>query len=97
MDITTISIAAIGGLILGIIIAKLLEKGRASKTIGQAKKDASAILKNAKIEGESIKKDKIFQAKEKLSRICPVSSWVMPATEASWILPFRRMLSTNPL
>ena len=65
MDITSISIAAIGGLVLGFIIAKILEKGQASKTIGQAKKDASAIIKNAKIEGESIKKDKIFQAKEK--------------------------------
>ena len=65
MDITTILIAAIGGLVLGFIIAKVLEKGRASKTIGNAKKEASAIVKNAKREGENIKKDKIFQAKEK--------------------------------
>lgn len=65
MDTTTIIIAAIAGLVIGFIIAKFLEKGKASKTIVNAKKDASAIIKSAKMEGESIKKDKIFQAKEK--------------------------------
>jgi ribonuclease Y len=58
-------IAALIGLVIGFVIAKILEKGKASKTIASAKKEADAILKNANIEGESIKKDKIFQAKEK--------------------------------
>ena len=62
---TTLLIAAIGGILLGFIIAKLLEKGKASKTIGNAKKEASSILKSASSEGENIKKEKIFQAKEK--------------------------------
>lgn len=65
MDYTTITIAAVAGLIIGFLIAKSLEKGKASKTIADAKKDASNILKEAKVEGESIKKNKIFQAKEK--------------------------------
>lgn len=66
MDIdTTLLIAVLGGLLFGFILAKLLEKGKASRTIGNAKKEANTILKDAKLEGEGIKKDKIFQAKEK--------------------------------
>lgn len=65
MDSTMIIIAGIVGLAIGFAIAKFMEKGKASKTIANAKKDAAQILKEAKIEGESIKKDKILQAKEK--------------------------------
>mgnify|MGYP001824237854 FL=1 len=65
MDITTIAIAALVGLVIGLLVAKALEKGKASKTIANAKKEANSILKSANREGESIKKDKIFQAKEK--------------------------------
>lgn len=50
---------------IGFAIAKFMEKGKASKTTVNAKKEAESILKNAQSEGESIKKDKIFQAKEK--------------------------------
>ena len=62
---TTLILAAIVGLLIGFVIAKLLEKGKASKIAFNAKKEAESILKNAKLEGENIKKDKIFQAKEK--------------------------------
>ncbi len=66
MDNTTLLvIAVVVGLILGFIIAKFLEKGRASKMTSSAKKEAALILKNASIEADSVKKDKIFQAKEK--------------------------------
>jgi len=65
MDSTTLILVGIAGLVVGFVIAKFMEKGKASKTISNAKKDANSILKEAKIEGESIKKDKIFQAKEK--------------------------------
>lgn len=62
-------IFAIGGVILGLvigfIIAKSLEKNNASKLVNDAKKDAASILKEAKIEGEALKKNKILQAKEK--------------------------------
>lgn len=65
MDLTTGIIALAAGLLIGFLIAKMLEKGKASKTIASAKKEAAAILKNAQSEGEGIKKDKIYQAKEK--------------------------------
>ena len=53
------------GIIIGFIVAKLLERNNASKLIKSAKKSAAAIIKEANHEGESIKKDKILQAKEK--------------------------------
>jgi len=65
MDITTGIIGAAIGLIIGFVIAKFLEKGKASKTTLNAKREADSILKAAKTDGENIKKDKIFQAKEK--------------------------------
>ncbi|MCF7569347.1 ribonuclease Y [Sabulilitoribacter arenilitoris] len=68
MEINSIILTAGGvllGLILGFIIAKVLEKNKASKLIREAKRSASNILKEANSEGESIKKDKILQAKEK--------------------------------
>src|SRR5690606_21523586 len=62
-------IIIIGGIITGIAIgfaiAKILEKNNASKLVKDAKKSATSILKEANIEGEAIKKDKILQAKEK--------------------------------
>ncbi len=68
MDGNTILIV-IGSIVLGIIvgylIAKLLEKNKASKLIKDAKRTAGTILKEAHSEGETIKKDKILQAKEK--------------------------------
>ncbi|WP_405572355.1 ribonuclease Y [Winogradskyella sp. Asnod2-B02-A] len=57
--------AVVLGVILGYIIAKSLEKGKASKIIADAESESHSILKQAKSDGESIKKDKILQAKEK--------------------------------
>lgn len=65
MEYITTIIIGIVGLIVGFVIAKFLEKGKASKTIVNAKKEAEGILKSARRDGENIKKDKIFQAKEK--------------------------------
>ena len=67
MDSTVIiSIAVfIIALAIGFAIAKVLEKKNASKIILNAQNEAYVLLKNAKVEGENIKKDKIFQAKEK--------------------------------
>ncbi|MBO3097710.1 ribonuclease Y [Gelidibacter pelagius] len=53
------------GILLGYIVAKALEKNNASKIIKNAKEESSAILRQANAEGESIKKDKLLQAKEK--------------------------------
>lgn len=62
---TILIIAVIAGLIIGFVIAKVLERSKASKMIQRAKKSAAAILKEGKQEAENIKKDKILQAKEK--------------------------------
>lgn len=64
------------GVILGFVIAKFLEKSKASGTINLAKKNADKtfkdakatannILKEAKINAEGIKQEKIIQSKEK--------------------------------
>jgi len=53
------------GLILGYILAKILEKNNASKLIKEAKGEANAIIKEAKVEGESLRKEKELKAKEK--------------------------------
>ncbi len=65
MDIITIVISAIVGIAIGFFIAKVMERNNASQLITRAKKSASSILKEAKSEAETIKKDKILQAKEK--------------------------------
>ncbi|MEH6680887.1 MAG: ribonuclease Y [Sediminicola sp.] len=65
MESTIMIITGLVGLAIGFAIAKMLEKGKASKTIYNAKKEAASIIKEAELLGESTKKDKIFQAKEK--------------------------------
>ena len=65
MDTTTIIIAIAVGLGIGFGIAKMLEKGKASRTIASAKKEAAAVLKGAQLDAENIRKEKIYQAKEK--------------------------------
>lgn len=66
MDTTTTVIIGIAvGLGIGFGIAKFLEKGKASRTISSAKKDADSVLKAAELEAENIRKEKIYQAKEK--------------------------------
>lgn len=58
-------VALLIGLLIGFIINKNIEKNKASGTLSSAEKEAKQILKEAEKEGESIKKDKILQAKEK--------------------------------
>ena len=53
------------GLAIGYIIAKYLEKTKATKILRNTKREATSMLKEAKIEAEILKKDKILQAKEK--------------------------------
>ncbi|PKH51312.1 ribonuclease Y [Tenacibaculum sp. Bg11-29] len=58
-------LAGIIGLAIGFFIAKMLEKSNANKLIQETKKEARNIVKEAKVEADAIKKDKILQAKEK--------------------------------
>ncbi|MEN8775922.1 MAG: ribonuclease Y [Polaribacter sp.] len=53
------------GIAIGFIVFKAIEKSKGKKVLNSTRKEASAILKEAKIDAESIKKDKILQAKEK--------------------------------
>ena len=52
-------------LIVGFLIAKMLERNKSSQILNEATKNAENILKEAKIKGDSIKKNKMLQAKEK--------------------------------
>jgi ribonucrease Y len=63
--IIAIILSVVAGLAIGFGIAKYLERKNASRIVQRAKKSAAGILKEAKQEAESIKKDKILQAKEK--------------------------------
>jgi ribonuclease Y len=67
MSTTILYFTIIGviGVAIGYIIAKMLERSASSKIITDAEKSAATIIKDAKTEGDSIKKDKILQAKEK--------------------------------
>ncbi len=53
------------GLIIGLIIAKVVEKNKATKIIRNTRKEATTILREATVEAEALKKDKILQAKER--------------------------------
>ncbi|MFK5958865.1 MAG: ribonuclease Y [Lutibacter sp.] len=53
------------GLAIGYIVAKYLEKTKATKILRNTKREATSMLKEARIEAEILKKDKILQAKEK--------------------------------
>lgn len=53
------------GAVIGFIVLKSVEKSKGKKILEETKKEADTIIKEAKIDAESIKKDKILQAKEK--------------------------------
>ncbi|WP_378187470.1 ribonuclease Y [Aquimarina sp. W85] len=64
-NIIFLIVASIAGIAVGFFIAKVLERNKASEILSNAKKTSDRMLKDAKNEGEAIKKDKILQAKEK--------------------------------
>ena len=64
-DIILPIIIGIVAVVVGYGIAKILEKNKASNIIKSAKKRATAIAKQADKEAESLKRDKMLQAKEK--------------------------------
>lgn len=65
MNNTTIILIAAGAILLGYILAKILEKFKASKILKDVEKESNSIIKEAKLTAEALKKDKILQAKEK--------------------------------
>ncbi|MGS4346951.1 ribonuclease Y [Myroides odoratus] len=65
MDILFIVGGVLVGGSIGFAIAKYLEKNHASSVLQNANNEAKTLIRDAKTEGESIKKEKILQAKEK--------------------------------
>ena len=66
MDITTnVIISLLIGFVLGLVFLKLLNRNKSLGLINKAKKDAQRIIADANEKGESVKKNKIIQAKEK--------------------------------
>ncbi len=63
--ILPISMGILIGIVVGFLILKIAEKAKEKKALHRTTKEAASILKQAKIDAESIKKDKILQAKEK--------------------------------
>ena len=65
MDATTLTILlAVAGLAIGVLIGRSLQGKSANKKIKEAEEQSKLILKEAEVNAESIKKDKILQAKE---------------------------------
>ena len=58
-------IGAVAGLLAGYAITILIQKRKGAAALVSAQKEAKLILKEAEKDAEQIKKDKIFQAKEK--------------------------------
>ena len=57
--------AGIAGLVLGLLIAQSMLRKKTAKKIEEAKSAADKIIYQAKQKGDQIKKDRIYQAKEK--------------------------------
>ncbi len=63
--ILPIILGVLVGVAIGFIIFRSMEKAKGKKMLDSTRKDAATILKEAKIDAESVKKEKILQAKEK--------------------------------
>jgi ribonuclease Y len=63
--ILPIILGVLAGVAIGFIIFKALEKSKGKKILDNTRKEAASIIKEANIDAESIKKEKILQAKEK--------------------------------
>ena len=70
MDITVISIiVALAGIIVGFFIGKTLKGKDTDKKVLEAEEKSKLIIKEAEVTAESLKKDKIHEAKENLLKM----------------------------
>lgn len=70
MDTTIIIvIAVVAGVAIGLLIGRALQGKNASKKVKEAEEQSKLILKEAEVTAESIKKDKIHEAKENLFKM----------------------------
>lgn len=63
--IVYITTGVVAGIFLGLFLAKILEKSKATRLLVQAQNKAENILNEARLSAENLKKDKMLQAKEK--------------------------------
>ena len=63
--ILPIIMGVIVGIAIGFVIFKSMEKSKGKKMLNGVRNEAATILKEAKIDADSVKKEKILQAKEK--------------------------------
>ncbi|MEP0984795.1 ribonuclease Y [Ekhidna sp.] len=70
MDTTImIIIAAVIGVVIGLLIGRSMQGKNAGKKVKEAEEQSKLILKEAEVTAESIKKDKIHEAKENLLKM----------------------------
>jgi ribonucrease Y len=69
MDILFIVIAGIAGIVVGIIIGRILLQKIMKKSEEDAKEKAKLIIKEAELKGETVKNDKIHEAKERYLKL----------------------------
>ncbi len=68
-SILTIAITAIVALIAGVVIGRIILQKALKGVEQKAKEDAELLIKEAELKAESIKKDKILEAKEKFLKL----------------------------
>ncbi len=64
-EIVYLVLAGFIGFLLGLLLARILDKSKANKILNATEKEVRALLKEAKVQSEALRKDKILQAKEK--------------------------------
>ena len=69
MDTITLLVSTLGGLIAGIIIGRVILKKVLSSENKKVEEKAEILLKEAELQAETIKKNKILEAKEQLLTI----------------------------
>lgn len=69
MDILLVIIAGIAGIVIGIVIGRVMLQKIMKKSEDDAKEKARLIIKEAELKGETVKNDKIHEAKEKYLKL----------------------------
>ncbi|HVE00050.1 MAG TPA: ribonuclease Y [Cytophagaceae bacterium] len=69
MDISLIVISGVAGIVIGVIIGRIMLQKVMKKSEEDAKEKARLIIKEAELKGETVKNDKIHEAKEKYLKL----------------------------
>ncbi len=69
MDILWIVIAGLAGIIIGVVIGRVMLQKILKKSEEDAKEKARLIIKEAELKGETVKNDKIHEAKERYLKL----------------------------